>query len=96
MHSNTEYLIQGLQMPAARASYSIDPEVLQRFNELVPASKRSQTIQALMESVLNQKKSELEALALEFETHPDFAQARADIEIWDCVSADGLGPEVSK
>lgn len=96
MRSNTEYSQPNCPMPAARASYSIDPEVLQRFNELVPASKRSQTIEALMESVLNQKKSELEALALEFETHQDFAQARADIQLWDSVSSDGLGSKASE
>lgn len=95
MCSNTEYLTPKAQMPAARASYSIDPVVLQRFNELVPASKRSQTVQALMESVLNRKRLELEALALEFETHPDFAQARADVQLWDAVSSDGLDSKAS-
>lgn len=96
MHSNTEYFQNKSIMPAARASYSIDPEVLRRFNELVPASKRSQTVQALMESVLDRKRLELEALAQEFETHSDFAQARADTAVWHSVSSDGLGPEELK
>jgi hypothetical protein len=33
---------------------------------------------------------QLEALADEFETHPDFAQARDDAAAFDVTSADGL------
>jgi len=77
-------------MTAMRASYSIAPEVLHRFNALVPAKKRSHTVQVLMESILNQKESQLEALAHEFSTHPDFAQARADALLWDNTVADGI------
>lgn len=77
-------------MTALRASYSIAPDVLLRFNALVPARKRSQTVQLLMESILNQKESQLEALAHEFSTHPDFAQARADAQLWDNTVADGV------
>ncbi len=88
MRSITAY--ESLIMTALRASYSIAPEVLLRFNALVPAKKRSRTVQALMESILNQKESHLEALADEFATHPDFAQARADALLWDNTVADGM------
>lgn len=77
-------------MTALRASYSISPEVLLRFNELVPSSERSRTVQALMESILNKRELQLEAIAKEFATHPDFAEARADTLLWDVTSLDGL------
>lgn len=77
-------------MPALRASYSIAPEVLQRFNAIVPSSERSKTVQSLMESILERREKSLEEMALEFATHPDFAQARADALLWDETSLDGL------
>ena len=78
-------------MTALRASYSIAPDVLQRFNALVPASERSRTVQSLMEGILASREESLESVALEFATHPDFAEARADSVIWDTTSLDGLG-----
>ena len=77
-------------MPAMRASYTIAPEVLLRFNEVLPASERSRTVQSLMESILTKREQDLEAVALEFETHPDFPRARADSILWDATSLDGL------
>ena len=77
-------------MTALRASYSIAPEVLQRFNALVPTSERSKTVQSLMESILERREKNLEAIANEFATHPDFAEARADGLLWDATSLDGL------
>lgn len=43
-----------------------------------------------MESILSQKESQLEALAHEFSTHPDFAQARADALLWDNSIEEGI------
>lgn len=77
-------------MPALRASYSIAPDILQRFNALVPSSQRSRTVQSLMEGILASREKSLESLAKEFATHPDFAQARADSLAWDATSMDGL------
>ena len=77
-------------MATLRASYSIEPEILQKFNELVPAGERSQVVQSLMAKVLSERSKSLEALAEEFETHPDFAQARQDGEAFDAVTADRL------
>ena len=77
-------------MTALRASYSIAPEVLQRFNALVPSSERSKTVQSLMESILERREKNLEAIADEFATHPDFAEARADEVLWDATLLDGL------
>ena len=80
-------------MPAMRASYTIAPEVLLRFNEVVPASERSRTVQSLMESILSKRENDMESIAIEFETHPDFAAARADSVLWDVTLSDGLtGP----
>lgn len=77
-------------MPALRATYSIAPEVLQRFNALVPSSERSRCVQALMESILERREKSLEAVASEFATHPDFAEARSDALLWDATLLDGL------
>ena len=83
-------------MTALRASYSIAPEVLQRFNALVPTSERSKTVQSLMESILEKREKNLEAIAAEFATHPDFAEARADGLLWDATSLDGLAEPTSQ
>ena len=77
-------------MPTLRASYSISADVLLRFNALVPSSERSGMVQSLMEGILASREKSLETVAKEFATHPDFAQARADSELWDATSADGL------
>jgi hypothetical protein len=77
-------------MVALRASYTIEPDVLRKFNEIVPAGERSQVVQRLMEKALAERRKQLEAIAAEFETHPDFAQARADGEAFDATVADGL------
>ena len=77
-------------MTAPRTSYSIAPEILQRFNALVPSSERSKTVQSLMESILERREKNLEVLALEFATHPDFAHARSDGLHWNATAIDGL------
>ena len=77
-------------MTALRASYSIAPDVLLRFNALVPSSERSRTVQSLMEAIVAKREKALEAVAREFATHPDFAQARADALLWDATLLDGL------
>ena len=77
-------------MPAMRASCSISPEVLLRFNEIVPASERCSTVQSLMKSILSRREQQLEAVAVEFESHLDFAVARADSALWDVTLLDGL------
>ena len=77
-------------MAAVRASYSIEPGVLYKFNEMVPPGERSQVVQRLIEKELADQQQRLEAIAEEFETHPDFAQARADAAAFDATAADGL------
>jgi hypothetical protein len=77
-------------MTALRASYSIAPDVLLRFNALVPSSERSRTVQSLMEAIVTKREKALEAVAQEFASHPDFAQARADGLLWDATLLDGL------
>lgn len=82
-------------MATLRASYSIAPDVLERFNAIVPSSERSRTVQSLMENVLDAReraiRDEQEAVAREFASHPDFAQARDDAALWDSTLLDGLG-----
>lgn len=77
-------------MTALRASYSIAPDVLLRFNALVPSSERSRMVQSLMEAIVVKREKALEAVAQEFATHPDFAEARADALLWDATLLDGL------
>jgi hypothetical protein len=77
-------------MAALRASYTIESDVLLKFNEMVPPGERSQLIQRLMERALSERRKRLEDIAIEFETHPDFAQARADSAAFDATLADGL------
>ena len=77
-------------MAALRASYTIEPDLLHRFNELVPSGERSQLIQSLMVKAVAERQKALEAIAHEFETHPDFAVARADTAAFDVTIADGL------
>jgi len=82
-------------MAALRTSYTISPDVLSRFNAVVPASERSRTIQNLMERVLIEKEQTLEMIADEFSNHPDFEQARTDSLAWDTTISDGLDKDIS-
>jgi hypothetical protein len=75
---------------ALRASYTIEPTLLKKFNELVPSGERSQLIQTIMARAVAERQTTLETLATEFETHPDFAQARAGAEQFEITIADGL------
>jgi metal-responsive CopG/Arc/MetJ family transcriptional regulator len=79
-------------MPAARVSFTIRPDLLRKFNELVPSGKRSQLIEQLIERALIERRRGLEELAEEFATHPDFAEARADSAAFEVTAADGLDP----
>jgi len=77
-------------MAAQRASYTIEPEILNRFNEMVPAGERSRVVQRLMKKAIAELSRPLSEIAAEFETHPDFAQARADAAAFDVAAKDGL------
>jgi hypothetical protein len=77
-------------MAALRASFTIAPEVLLKFNEMVPAGERSQVIQSLMQKALAERQKRLEAIAEEFDTHPDFKVARRDASAFETTVADGL------
>jgi hypothetical protein len=80
-------------MATGRASYTIESEVLTRFNEMVPSGERSRVIERLMKRALIERGSKLEAIAEEFATHPDFAEVRADCALWEeATVGDGLEP----
>lgn len=68
-------------MPAGRASYTIEPEVLSRFNAIVPAGERSKVVEKYMRQALERRERDAAAIAEEFMTHPDFAAARAECAI---------------
>jgi len=73
-----------------RASFSIDPTILRRFNETIPARERSKVVQSLMEKALADRERSLEMIAEEFESHPDFAMARETANAFNVCVADGL------
>ncbi len=75
---------------ALRASYSIDANVLRRFNDTIPAGERSKIVQSLMEQALLVRECTLEQLAEEFEQHPDFVECRETVKAFDVCSNDGL------
>jgi hypothetical protein len=75
-------------MTASRVSFTIDSGVLRAFNAMVPPGQRSRMIEKLMRRSLVERQT-LEALADEFENHPDFAAARADSVAFDVTIADG-------
>ena len=78
-------------MAAVRASYSIKPEVLLEFNALVPSGERSQLVESLMKTALIERERAIEAIAEEYNTHPDFAEVRADSTLWEAATlSDGF------
>lgn len=77
-------------MTMQRASYTIRPEILRRFNEVVPARERSRVVQSLMEGILDRRTEDLAAIAHDVETHPDFAQVRETASAFDTLIGDGL------
>ena len=68
-------------MPTGRASYTIEPEVLSRFNAVVPPGERSKVVEKYMRQALERRERDATAIAEEFMTHPDFAAARAECAI---------------
>ena len=68
-------------MPTGRASYTIAPEVLSRFNAIVPQGERGKVVETYMKQALERLERSAEAIAEEFMTHPDFAAARAECAI---------------
>jgi hypothetical protein len=77
-------------MATLRASFSVAAEVLLEFNEMVPAGERSKVIQSLMQQALAECQKRTEAIAEEFDTHPDFRIARGDTAAFETAVADGL------
>jgi hypothetical protein len=64
--------------------------VLGRFNALVPRGERSQVIERLMTQTIAEREACLAAVAHEFETHPDFAEARAVAEAFEATASNGI------
>ena len=78
-------------MPAGRASYTIEPEILSRFNAIVPSGERSKVVETYMKQALERRERAAAAIAEEFMTHPDFAAARAECAILaESALSDGL------
>jgi len=71
-----------------RASYSFSAPILRRFNAVVPAGERSKVLESLVEQVAIARERAYEKIAEEFETHPDFAQARETVKEFSVLSTD--------
>ena len=76
-------------MAALRVSFTMAPEVLLKFNEMVPAGERSEVIQSLMQRALAERQKRLEAIDEDFDTQPDFG-IRGDAAAFETAVADGL------
>ncbi len=61
-----------------RAFYSIDEDVLDGFNRLVPASKRSKLVQKLMAKYVAQNDSIIEKAARLIEADPSYNDVISD------------------
>jgi hypothetical protein len=71
-----------------RASFAIAPEVLLKFNKMVPAGERSQVIQSLMQRALAECQKRREAIAEDFDKYSDFRIARGDAAAFETAVAD--------
>ena len=78
-------------MPLARATISIEKATLERFYRAVPAGRRSQVLQRLIERELEERRERLMSAAEAVENDPDFAAVREDEALWERATiSDGL------
>jgi hypothetical protein len=61
-----------------RAFYSIDEDVLEGFNRLVPAAKRSKLVQNMIAKYVAQNDSLIERAARQIEADPSYNEVLAD------------------
>jgi hypothetical protein len=65
-------------MMGQRAFYSIDDEVLQRFNRLVPPSRRSKVIETMMTRHVSATESAITEAAVMIECDPSYRAVEED------------------
>ena len=61
---------------ASRAIYSINPDVLSRFNALFPPRERSKVVERMIQRALAERESGLLEAARKIESEPRFAAIR--------------------
>lgn len=61
---------------ASRAIYSINPDVLSRFNALFPPRERSKVVEQMIQRALAERESGLLEAARKIESDPRFAAIR--------------------
>jgi metal-responsive CopG/Arc/MetJ family transcriptional regulator len=66
-------------MMSQRAFYSIDEEILDGFNRLVPATKRSKLVQKMMAKYVAQNDSLIEQAARQIEADPSYNSIMTDV-----------------
>jgi hypothetical protein len=67
------------KLTSQRAFYSIDETILDEFNRLVPASKRSKLVQNLMEKFVAQNDFVLEQATRLIENDPSYSAVNEDV-----------------
>ncbi len=75
---------------ASRAIYSINPDLLSRFNALYPARERSKIVEGLIQKVLEEREQYLVDAVRKIETDPSLAAIREVSDDIDRVAGDGL------
>ena len=75
---------------ASRAIYSINPDLLNRFNALYPARERSKIVEGLIQQVLEEREQYLVDAVRKIETDPRLAAIREVSDDIDRVAGDGL------
>ena len=65
-----------------RAFYSIDEDVLDGFNRLVPAAKRSKLVQTMMAKYVAQNDSLIERAARQIEADPSYNEVMVDVAVF--------------
>lgn len=69
---------------ASRAIYSINPDVLSRFNALFPPRERSKVVEQMIQRALAERESGLLEAVRKIESDPRFAAIR-EVSIGLCV-----------
>ena len=78
-------------MTLARTTISIEKTTLDRFFHAYPAGKRSQVIQKLIETNLDDRNAHLARMASFVESDPAFLTMHDDMALWERTTAgDGL------
>ena len=75
---------------ASRAIYSINADLLSRFNALFPARERSKIVERMIQKALEERERDLVEAARKIENDPKFAAIREVSDDIDRVAGEAL------